>query len=246
MVAAMLWRPALWPWTLGVILLDHFVLSMIGLWPRSSLLGPNMLSLPPAAARRGEVAITIDDGPSPEVTPQVLDILDRFGVQATFFCIGELTEQYPDLCREIIRRGHSIENHSQHHDVLFSLFGPWKTHRELQHAQEVLSNITGHTPRYFRATAGFRNMFLDPVLVRLDLQLVTWSKRGFDTRESNPEVILERLLRDLKGGDILMLHDGNAARTFDGKPVIVEVLPRLLDQIAQAGLRPVTLGSASR
>ncbi len=241
---ATLWRPAIWPWLAGIAGLNHIALTIAGLWPRSSLLGPNLLSLPPAAAERGEVAITIDDGPDPEVTPKVLEILDRYNARASFFCIGALAERHPELCRDIVRRGHTIENHSHHHNVLFSLFGPRTIYREVQHAQAVLTGIIGQTPRFFRPSAGLRNFFLDPVLARVGLLLVTWSKRGFDTRETNPDTVLKRLVHDLKAGDILLLHDGNAAKTPAGTPVILDVLPRLLDHLAQAGLRPVTLRSA--
>lgn len=239
-----LWHPWLWPWTAGALVINHLLFTAAGLWPRSTVLGPNLLSLPLIAARRGEVAITIDDGPDPKVTPHVLDILDRHNAKATFFCIGALAERYPDLCREIIRRGHAIENHSQHHSVLFSLFGPLKMYHEVQHAQDTLTRITGQAPRLFRPSAGLRNPFLDPVLSRLGLRLVSWSRRGFDTQETNPDVVLKKLSYGLKGGDILLLHDGNAAKTSTGTPVILDVLPRLLDNLAQAKLRAVTLPAA--
>lgn len=243
-ITVTLWRPALWPWTAGLIGINHTILTIAGLWPRSRILGFNLLSLPPAAVQRGEVAITIDDGPDPEVTPRVLDILDRYHAKATFFCIGVLAERHPDLCREIIRRGHAVENHSQHHNVLFSLFGPLKIYREVQLAQSTLAAITGQSPRFFRPSAGLRNPLLDPVLSMLGLHLVSWSRRGFDTRETNPDVVFNKLAQGLKGGDILLLHDGNAARSPQGIPVILDVLPRLLDSLTQARLHAVTLRAA--
>jgi hypothetical protein len=85
---------------------------------------------------------------------------------------------------------------------------------------------------------------LDPVLSRLNLQLASWTRRGFDTVERDPKVVLARLLNGLKAGDILLLHDDNVAETADGRPVIFEVLRLLLDAIAAAKLRPVTLGEA--
>jgi len=239
-----LWHPGLWLWSVSAVIFNHLLFTAAGLWPRSTVLGPNMLRLPPAAAQRGEVAITIDDGPDPEVTPQVLDILDRHNAKATFFCIGILAERHPELCHEIIRRGHAIENHSQHHSVLFSLFGPLKMRREVQHAQDTLTRITGQPPHFFRPSAGLRNPFLDPALAHIGLQLVSWSRRGFDTQETNPDVVLKKLSQGLSGGDILLLHDGNAARTPHGTPVILDVLPRLLDNIAQAKLHTVTLRTA--
>lgn len=240
-LAITVWEPSLWPWTAGLVILNHVFLTAAGLWPRSQVLGANWVRLPAAAAQRGEMAITIDDGPDPQVTPRVLDILDRYDAKATFFCIGARCERHPELCREIARRGHAIENHTQHHSVLFSFFGPLRIAREIERAQDSVTRITGQTPRFFRPPAGLRNPLLHPVLVHLGLQHASWSRRGFDTRETDPEVVLRRLTRDLKGGDILLLHDGNAARTPEGTPVILDVLPRLLDDAARANLRPVTL-----
>lgn len=237
-------QPGWWKWALGIVFLDHMFLTVAGLIPRSSLLGPNITSLPQLAAERGEVAITIDDGPDPEVTPLVLDILDRHQAKATFFCIGKLALQYPELCREIVRRGHAIENHSLSHHWYFSLFGPWRIHQEVYGAQVALSSISGTAPRFFRATAGLRNPGLEPILAHCGLRLCSWSRRGFDTRVRDANIVLNRLASGLKGGDILLLHDGSAARTANGKPVILEVLPRLLDRLAQVNLRSVTLQSA--
>lgn len=239
-----LWQPALWPWTLGIIFTNHMILTIAGLIPRSALLGPNITRLPQDAAQRGEMAITIDDGPDPEVTPQVLDILDRYQSKATFFCIGKLAARHPELCREIIRRGHAIENHSLSHHWFFSLLDPWTIHYEVRQAQATLSGICGQTPRFFRPTAGLRNPELEPVLAHCGLRLCSWSRRGFDTRVSDADAVLQSLTRGLKGGDILLLHDGSAARTIEGKPVILDVLPRLLDNLAQAKLHSVTLRSA--
>jgi peptidoglycan/xylan/chitin deacetylase (PgdA/CDA1 family) len=231
-------------WMLGIVFINHSVLTIAGLIPRSTLLGPNITRLPEAAARDGKVAITIDDGPDPEVTPQVLDILDRYQAKATFFCIGKLAEKHPDLCREIARRGHEIENHSMSHNWYFSLLAPWSIHREIQNAQNVLSKISGQTPRFFRATAGLRNPGLEPVLAHCGLLLCSWSKRGFDTQVGDADAVFKSLVRDLKGGDILLLHDGSAARTPQGTPVILDVLPRLLDNLARANLHSVNLRSA--
>lgn len=243
-ILATWWQPALWPWTLGIVLTNHMILTLAGLIPRSTLLGPNITRLPREAALRGEVAITIDDGPDPDVTPQVLDILDRYQAKATFFCIGRLAAQHPDLCREIVKRGHCIENHSLSHNWYFSLLGPWGIHREVQGAQSVLAKVSGRTPRFFRATAGLRNPELEPVLAHCNLLLCTWSKRGFDTRVNDANAVLHSLTHGLQGGDILLLHDGSAARTAAGKPVILDVLPRMLDELAQRQLRPITLNEA--
>lgn len=235
------------PWckpALAVLVLNHLLLTVCGLVPRSRWLGPNITRLPQAAERRGEVALTIDDGPDPEVTPAVLDLLERHGARATFFCIGERAARHPALCRDIVRRGHAVENHSQHHRHNFSMLGPAGLRRELQQAQHTLAGITGERPAFVRAPAGLRNPLLDPVLPGLGLRLASWTRRGFDTVTGDPDVLLARLLRNLRAGDILLLHDGNAARGPDGQPVILAVLPRLLQAIAAAQFKTVTLKEA--
>ena len=237
-------EPDQWRWALFVVLANHLLLMLAGLWPRSHWLGPNWTRLPAAAVSRHEIALTIDDGPDPVVTPQVLDLLDRYDVRATFFCIGEKAARYPDLCRDIVRRGHAVENHSQHHRHYFAMMNRSGFMRELQAAQATLTAITGQPPLFFRAPAGLRNPFLDPVLNKLDLRLASWSARGFDTRVNDAARINQKLLHDLRPGAILLLHDGNAARTPAGTPVILDVLPTVLTAANTAGMRFVTLRAA--
>ena len=243
-VLALVAAPAQWPWALGVVAANHLLITAVGLWPRSDWLGPNWSRLPAASAARNEIALTIDDGPDPAVTPQVLDLLDSHAATATFFCIGAQAERHPELVREIVRRGHAVENHSQHHRHHFSLLGPGGLLRELQAAQETLTRISGQRPLFFRAPAGLRNPFLDPVLHRLGLRLASWSARGFDTRVGDAVQVRQALTRRLCAGAILLLHDGHAARTAAGTAVILEVLPALLDSATAAGLRAVTLRQA--
>jgi len=234
-------RPRSWPIALGLVVADHLVLTAAGLWPRSSLLGPNWTRLPAPWAAAGAVALTIDDGPDPEVTPQVLSLLQARRATASFFCIGERVERHRTLAREIHAAGHAIENHSYAHAHSFSLLGPAGLGADIGRAQECIAAAVGEEPRFFRAPAGLRNPFLEPVLSRLRLRLASWSRRGFDTVNRDPGAVLARLTPALRGGDILLLHDGHAARTRGGGPVILEVLPRLLDAVQSAGLRTVTL-----
>jgi peptidoglycan/xylan/chitin deacetylase (PgdA/CDA1 family) len=242
--AAILARPAVWPWALGAVAANHLALAAAGLWPRSQLLGPNWTRLPARDGVPTGVAITIDDGPDPDVTPHVLSQLAEYGAHATFFCVGVRVERYADLAREIATRGHHIENHSQTHRHSFSLMGPLGMGAEISAAQDSIQRVTGSRPRFFRAPAGLRNPFLDPVLARLQLRLASWTRRGFDTVDANANAVYRRLANPLQDGDILLLHDGNAARCRSGRPVILEVLPRLLDVMALKQLRPVTLRSA--
>lgn len=241
---ATLAEPALWPWALGAVAADHALLTTAGLLPRSTLLGPNLTRLPEAAAEKRQIALTIDDGPDPEVTPRVLDLLDAAGARATFFCIGHRAREYPALCREISARGHRVENHGDSHSKAFATFGPGRMRADIAAAQTTLADITGRAPRFFRATAGLRNPFLDPVLAGLGLSLAAWTRRPYDTRCGDPATVLARLTTGLGPGDILLQHDGNAARTADGTPVILAVLPALLATLQEHQLNPVTLDEA--
>jgi len=111
-----------------------------------------------------------------------------------------------------------------------------------------LAAITGQRPQFFRPTAGLHNPFLEPILARHGLHLASWTRRGFDTRNRDVDDVTWRLTRDLAAGDILLLHDGNAARSNTpaaaGQPVILSVLPRVLEAAATAGLKSITLGAA--
>jgi len=236
--------PGALPWALGAVVANHLALTATGLWPRSTLLGPNVRRLPDAATARDEIAITIDDGPDPEVTPATLDLLAELGAHATFFCIAEQARAHPALLRRIVAAGHGIGNHSLHHRHNFSLLGPKGFEREIRGAQDLLADLCGVRPHCFRAPAGLRNPLLDPVLHRLGLHLVSWTRRGYDTRQPDADAVLQRLSRGLAAGDILLLHDGNARRTAAGQPVLLQVLPALMARCRGLGLRPMTLTQA--
>ncbi|GAB4057874.1 polysaccharide deacetylase family protein [Uliginosibacterium sediminicola] len=237
-------QPIWWRGALLALIINHLLLAAVGLWPRSNWLGVNLTRLPATPATHNAVAITIDDGPDPQITPQVLEILAKHKAQASFFCIGRKLHDQPALARSIVAAGHAIENHSEHHRHNFSLLGPAAMEREVAQAQASISSLSGRRPFFFRAPAGLRNPFLDRVLHRQGLRLASWTRRGFDTRERNAQKVLARLLDGLRAGDILLLHDGNAARDGSGRAIILEVLPQLLKEIEARGLRTIRLDQA--
>ena len=134
-------RSSRWRWRRFV--LDHVALTLAGLCPRCSLLGPNITRLPEAARRRGLVAITLDDGPDPQVTPLVLDLLRDAGATASFFLIGRKAEQHPALVARIVAEGHSVENHSWAHSHSFAFSGPARFRAEIGRAQQSLGAAGG-------------------------------------------------------------------------------------------------------
>ena len=240
-LGALVARPGWWPWIVSALVLNHVALLLIGLWPKSRLLGDNMLRLPRAAAARSEIALTFDDGPDPEVTPKVLDILDAHQAKASFFVIGDKAAAHPALIREIVRRGHSVENHSRRHSSVFGFFAWNALKRDIGAAQDIVAGITGHPPDFFRAPMGIRNPLLDPVIARFGLRYITWTRRGFDTVARDPAVVLKRLTRNLRAGDVLLLHD---RKTQGEYAIVLDVLPRLLERIAAAHLKAVSLPAA--
>src|SRR5262249_12859807 len=134
-----------------------------------------------------------------------------------------------------------IGNHTEHHHYTFSLFGPAAMRREIARAQASIAATCGVMPRYFRAPAGLRNPFLQPCLTDLWLLPASWTRRASDTATGDAQLVLQRLTHNLGAGDILLLHDGLAARASDGTPVILAVLPKLLSELAARHLHCVTL-----
>jgi peptidoglycan/xylan/chitin deacetylase (PgdA/CDA1 family) len=236
--------PAHWRSAGLLLLADHLCLAGVGMWPRSALLGPN-LRWSPALARAGSVALTFDDGPEPEVTPRVLDHLATAEARATFFLIGARAERYPGLVRSIVDAGHALGNHTWSHRAAFAVLGPSRIASEIDRTQELLGSIAGAAPTWFRAPAGIRSPWLEPLLAHRGLRLVSWTRRGYDAIATNPERVLRRLGRGLRAGDILLLHDGQLTRSqrrrgLAGLPATaLEVLPRLLER-----MRSRAIGSA--
>ena len=244
-IAVLAAAPEAWTAVLAAVAANHLALFGASFAPRSGLLGPNLTRLPDAAVARREIAITFDDGPDPEITPRVLDWLDRAGARGTFFCVGARAEAHPGVVREIVRRGHAVENHSQQHSTAFGWYGPDRLRREIGAAQDTLVRLAGRAPAFFRAPFGVRSPFLDPVLARLGLRYVSWTRRGYDTVDADAARVLGRLADRLDAGDVLVLHDGMATgRAGRGQPAVLDVLPRLLELAAGRGLKPVTLGAA--
>lgn len=242
--AAVAASPSLWMEAAALLAANHAVLAC-GMHPRSGMLGPNMVRLPHDLARRGLVGLTFDDGPDPEATPHVLDLLDGAGARATFFLIARQALRHPHLVREIVRRGHAVGNHTYRHPPSFAAWTPGAMAREIGEAQRAIADTCGQEPVFFRPPMGLRNPLLDPVLVRLRLSLASWSRRGYDGVIGQADIVLRRLIRNLGAGDILLLHDGRSARTADGRPVVLDVLPPVLGRLSRLDLGSVPLTAAA-
>ena len=238
--------PATWPWALAAVATNQALLSGAAMSPKSTWIGENIRRLPSSSIADHEIALTFDDGPDPEITPRVLDLLDRYQSQASFYVVGESATEYPQVIREIVQRGHAVENHSYHHSNTFAFYLSSRLHRELDTAQRAIAEASGSLPRFFRAPMGFRTPFLDPVIARLGLHYTSWTRRGFDSLAKLPAPVLKRLVTNLAAGDILLLHDGSMLRARRERPVVLDVLPDLLKTISDHGLKSITLRHAFR
>jgi len=155
---------------------------------------------------RRAVALTFDDGPDPDVTPQLLELLRRHGVPATFFVAGARAERHPGLIREILSRGHTLGNHSYHHDPLLMLRSREKLQEEVARTQDLLAAFAVR-PLTFRPPVGITNPRLPGVLRALGMYCVTFSCRAFDRGNRRIAGLAEIILKKVRPGDIILLHD---------------------------------------
>lgn len=222
-------------WALALLFCIHASTFWATLWPRCRWWGPQINSFP---TTKKEVWLTLDDGPDPEDTPFLLDALDAAGAKAIFFLIGEKARAYPDLVAAIAARGHLVGNHTfTHPQSTFWLAGPRRTFHEVTVTQNLLHDLTGSAPAWFRAPAGFKNGFLHPVLRRQGLHLMGWSARGLDGRDTHRERIVARVLKRLRPGAILLLHEGK--RDAAGHSLARDTVPQVLAALRQQGYQCV-------
>ena len=155
-----------------------------------------------------EVWLTIDDGPDVVDTPLLLDLLDRHQAKATFFVIGDRAAVHPELLAEIIVRGHQVGHHTQTHPSLsFWCATQSRVYAELDDALEVL-RTANLRPRWFRPPVGIKNVFLPAALAERKLQCVGWSVRSGDCLIRRPEKVVTKVMRHVRPGAIILMHEG--------------------------------------
>jgi len=170
------------------------------------------------------VLITFDDGPDPEITPQILKLLDEYDRKAIFFIIGKKALKFPDLVKAIHQKGHIIGNHSFWHSFFFPFKSSNKMVDEMKNASEIIYKIIGEKPLYFRPPFGVTNPNLKKALQISQMQSIGWTFRSFDTGRQSSHQIVARLMNKIKGGEILLFHD-NRAKSLD---ILKEFMPFLI------------------
>jgi peptidoglycan-N-acetylglucosamine deacetylase len=179
---------------------------------------------------RREVWLTIDDGPDPATTPRVLDLLEKHQALATFFLVGENAAAHPALVEEIVRRGHTLGNHTHTHpQTTYWCAGGARTGREIDRCSEAIRARTGSAPRWFRPPVGLKSLALHPALAARGLELVLWSARGYDTKTRSPAGAVRRILCGLKPGAIILAHESGPA-VSQRLPVLALLLEKLREE----------------
>lgn len=218
------------------------LLLVDALYPRSNLFGPGLARLPgPEGAHT--VALTFDDGPVAPFTTQILEVLDRYRVKATFFCLGENLRRHPELAREIVRRGHTLGNHTDSHRTLL-LAGTRTVLREVDAAQAAARKACGVEPAYFRCPRGYKNPLVVRALRRRGIALVGYGYPIWDVQNPPAQELVERVLGRVAGGDIIVMHDGFPHARRGSREGLVAALPRIIEGLRSRGLRPVSLDQA--
>ncbi len=179
-----------------------------------------------------EVALTFDDGPLPQSTPQILDLLKKHDAKATFFCIGSNIQESKTLLKRIADEGHSIGNHSYEHIPAFTFWGSKKVKQSIQKTDDLIKEITGKKTVLFRPPYGVTNNLMALGIRKAGKRVVGWSIRTKDTCRSADEVVT-LVDNKIKAGDIILLHDSN--------PRIEETLSRVLEVLQQKNLKSVAI-----
>ena len=192
------------------------------------------------------MALTFDDGPNPAITPALLGLLARHKIRATFFLIGQRVGKSPELAREIGERGHSVGNHTHTHPAL-PFLSPRRIAEELDRCDDAIASATGGRTSWMRPPYGFRGPQLDATIRRrgCGTRVVMWSMAAWDWKPQPAEPVIKRLCR-ARGGDIVLLHDGDHRAGEGDRRHTVAALEYWLPRWIDAGLRFVSLGDCDK
>lgn len=192
------------------------------------------------------VALTFDDGPYGEATNQILDILKKERVYATFFLLGKNVEKYPAITKRIVNEGHVIGNHSYSHSGLLSKMPTVDFQADVRHAENLIESATGLHPRYYRPPFNSHTPGMDQQLKDMGYFVVLWDAGTTDYDQStSSETIVEQIIgKTLKGKKhqhIILLHDGRDVQIGYPRQNVIQALPQIIRQLEERGYRFVTV-----
>jgi peptidoglycan-N-acetylglucosamine deacetylase len=201
------------------------------MWPTSQLYGRNFLGLP-AGSRK--LALTYDDGPNDPYTLQLLEVLARHEVRATFFLVGQFVQQRPDIVRAVVAAGHDIGNHTWSHPYLIWAT-PAEARRQLERTSKVIEDVTGQTPALFRPPFGGRRPGTFGLVRELGMTPIMWRVSTYDWEADSPEFILDKARKGVRGGDVILMHDGGHTRMGVNRGHTVAATDRLISEYRVKG-----------
>ncbi|MDX1900763.1 MAG: polysaccharide deacetylase family protein [Gammaproteobacteria bacterium] len=178
----------------------------------------------------GTVALTFDDGPSPIFTPQILAILKKYHIHATFFMVGENAKEYPDIVKMVLADGHVIASHSLTHPMLTKISDA-QLHKEVLLTQSILSGITGKKPLCLRYPFGASNEHVRDYIRSQGITPVSMGWNSFDYEKPGVDKIVSQVLNNVHSGQVFLLHDG-----YKDRAETVAALPRIIEGIQRKGL----------
>lgn len=189
-------------------------------------------SLHRSTSKRNEIALTFDDGPTPQ-TLKILALLKTYDVKASFFCIGHKVDENPDILRKIVADGHIVGNHTYAHPKNFGFLSSKTVLRELESCDRAIKQVIGKKSFLFRSPFGISNPKIKKALGQSRHQPIGWGIRSFDALFNSEEMIYKRIANRVKAGEIILLHDT--------KEHTLPILERLLILLKEKKLKPVTL-----
>ena len=185
----------------------------------------------PAAPTPGPVVLfSFDDGPEPQSTPQILDILRDHGVKAVFCLVGIQIHKFPDLVKRIHDEGHALCDHTESHDMYMSTKPTDYAASQIDAPFDEIKTITGAAPTYYRGPGGDLSPFIIGEAHRLGMRVLGWSIDSMDYRRRGAGIIQNRIIGGLNPGAVVLMHDGGGDRSQT-----VAQLPSLIDRVRAAG-----------
>ncbi|HMR81906.1 MAG TPA: polysaccharide deacetylase family protein [Niabella sp.] len=180
-----------------------------------------------------KIAVTFDDGPLKQYTPQILHLLKTYDIKATFFCIGKNAAANTELLRLAHQQGHTIGSHSYTHGYGFDLMSSKNMHKDLEQMHQLVKEVLGIEMKWFRPPYGVTTPNLKKAVEAMNYTAIGWNVRSMDTMAKNETALLKKLQRALKPGSIFLFHDTAA--------ITVSMLSRFIEQVQQAGYEIVPL-----
>ena len=176
-----------------------------------------------------KIALTFDDGPHPRYTAEILEILEEYGVHATFFFVGENVIYYPDAARAVAQHGHEIGNHTHHHVCPSAKNGSGVLARELELCEKAIQQVTDTSPKLFRPPQGNWNETLYGLARAREYDIVLWNIDTLDWAHTPAEQICQHVLERAQSGDIILMHDFHA-KGCETAEALRELIPALLER----------------